>query len=143
MFGTVLSVWLSVMSTFAPYEPLPRLREVARVVERTTDSPDEQALLLTVSLHETTWGRTGIPFGLSALHRSFTLEESAQQSLKILRRAWARCGGRVAETLGHYHHGGGCRADSYSTRESRTWSRLVLYYWARHAFGGGLGVRFR
>lgn len=129
MTETIVSIWLAVMLTFARREPRERLETVARTVVTATTDPQEQALLLTVSLYETGFGRRGIPFGISSVNRRrhLTMLDDANASLRILRRARAMCG-YVPMLLGLYHHGNGCRPDLYSLHEAATVRRMVSLY---------------
>lgn len=129
MIDTIVSLWLAVMLTFAGREPRERLESVARTVVEATSDPQEQALLLTVSLYETGFGRRGIPFGISSVNRSGhrTMLDDALASLRILRRSRALCR-QIPMLLGHYHHGNGCRPDLYSIRETDTVRRMVSLY---------------
>lgn len=129
MIETVVSLWLTVMLTFVGRAPRERLENVARTVVAATSDPQEQALLLTVSLYETRFEQRGIPFGISSVNRSGhrTLLDDARASLRILRRARALCR-QIPMLLGHYHHGNGCRPDGYSLREADTVRRMVALY---------------
>ena len=129
MIEIVVSVWLTVMSSLTPREPRERLETVARTVVTATSDPQEQALLLTVSLYETGFGRRGIPFGISSVNRTNhrTMLDDANASLRILRRARAMCR-QVPMLLGLYHHGNGCRPDSYSLHEAETVRRMIALY---------------
>jgi hypothetical protein len=140
MIDTIVSLWLAVMLTFARREPRERLESVARTVIAATSDPQEQALLLTVSLYETGFGRRGIPFGISSVNRSnhHTMLDDALASLRILRRSRALCR-QVPMLLGHYHHGNGCRPDLYSIREADTVRRMVSLY-NREAYIAGAPV---
>jgi hypothetical protein len=119
-----------VMLFFTPRGPHERLETVAQAVVEATPDPMEQALLLTVSLYETGFGRAGIPFGISSVNRRnhTSLLDDARASLRILRRSRAMCGSRPSEILGHYHHGNGCHPDGYSLREAQTVERMVRQY---------------
>jgi hypothetical protein len=130
MIETLVSLWLTVMLTFARGAPQERLATVARAVVEATSDPQEQALLLTVSLYETGFGRSGIPFGISSVNRTGerTLLQDAQASLRILRRSVVQCGRSLPFLLGRYHHGNGCRPDSYSIREAETVRRMMSRY---------------
>lgn len=140
MQNLLVSLWLTVMATFAPSAPRDRLEVIARTVVTVTDDPQEQALLLTISFYETTFGRRGIPFGISSVNRTgHTLLDDAQSSLRILRRSRVRCNVGYAPLLGHYHHGNGCRADEYSLRESDTVRRMLSIY-NRQALASGAPV---
>lgn len=129
MTEILVSLWLQVMLSFARREPHERLETVARTVITATSDPQEQALLLTVSLYETGFGRRGIPFGISSVNRSShrTMLDDAQASLRILRRSRAMCR-QVPMLLGHYHHGNGCRPDLYSIQEAGTVRRMLSIY---------------
>ena len=121
----MLELWVAFMVTVAPHEPRPRLEAIARTVVGATADPGEQSLLLTISFFETTWGRRGIPYGVSSFRRERpTPIECANFALRILRRARGMCPTNLAGQLGHYHHGGMCRADTYSTNESRMVLRM-------------------
>lgn len=133
------------MLLIAPHEPREQLQSVAQTVVEATSDPREQALLLTVSFYETTWGRRGIPFGVSSLHRSNpTPSECAEFALAILRRAQRRCPRSVASQLGFYHHGQGCAPDRYAIAESLMVTRMQAWaanhglteirWWPRLAF---------
>lgn len=125
---TTASLWLSFMLLIAPREPDERLHSVAQTVVEATSDPREQALLLTVSFYETTWGRRGIPFGVSSLRRANpTPAECATFALTILRRAQRMCPRSVAAQLGFYHHGRGCNPDRYSIAESVMVSRMQAW----------------
>lgn len=140
MTESIVALWLTVMLSFARHEPRERLETIARTVVEATSDPQEQALLLTISFYETGFGRGGIPFGLSSVNRrGHTLADDAQSSLRILRRSYARCERGLAQILGHYHHGNGCRPDPYSYNEAETVRRMVgLYY--RRAYATGVTV---
>lgn len=129
MTEIIASLWLAVMLTFARREPHERLETVARTVVAVTQDPQEQALLLTVSLYETGFGRNGIPFGISSVARRGprTLLDDARSSLRILRRAHSLCR-QIPALLGFYHHGNGCRPDLYSIREADTVRRMLGLY---------------
>lgn len=122
------SLWLSFMLVVAPHEPRARLESIARTVVEATPDTREQALLLTISFYETTWGRRGIPFGVSSFRRpNPTQRECADFALQILRRSAHMCPRSIAGQLGHYHHGNGCSVDSYSLSESRTVFRMQTW----------------
>lgn len=129
MTSTIVSLWLTAMLTFARHEPRERLENLARTVVEATSDPQEQALLLTISFYETGFGRGGIPFGISSVsRRGHTLLDDAQSSLRILRRSYVRCEHRLAQILGHYHHGNGCRPDVYSQHEAETVYHMMHLY---------------
>lgn len=117
---TLLTLWLTFMHTMAPREPVSQFETVAQTVVNATSDPHEQAMLLTVSLYETSWGRRGIPFGVSSMQRraTATAAECAAFALRILRRARSMCPRSIAAQLGFYHHGNGCTPDRYSLREA-------------------------
>lgn len=137
MTETLVFLWLQVMLSFARGEPHERLEAVARTVITATDDPQEQALLLTVSLYETGFGRRGIPFGISSVNRRNprTMLDDALASLRILRRSRAMCR-QVPALLGHYHHGNGCRPDQYSIHEANTVRRMLCLYNQRAQIAG-------
>lgn len=135
---TLILIWASVMASIAPYTPQEQLERIARVVVEATPNPEEQALLLTVSFFETTFGMRGIPFGATGrraaienLRRTvdrgpMTEAEAARSVLNIVRRAQRQCPrSSVAARLGYFHHGRGCESDAYSTREARTARKLL------------------
>lgn len=137
MFETVYLVWLAVMTTVAPHEPPERLSELARAVVAATPDPVEQAVLLDVDFHETTWGRPGIRFGLSGVRTRLSLRDAAPVALRYLRRARDICSGgrweRFDRMFGFYHHGNGCAPDAYSRGEAAFYERLYRLYWVRYA----------
>ena len=134
----LILIWASVMASIAPYTPQDQLERIARVVIEATPNPEEQALLLTVSFYETTFGLRGIPFGATGRHAAIetlrrtvargpmTEDEAARSVLNIVRRAHRQCPrSSVAARLGYFHHGRGCQSDTYSTREARTARKLL------------------
>lgn len=134
----LILIWASVMASIAPYTPQEQLERIARVVIEATPNPEEQALLLTVSFFETTFGLRGIPFGATGRHAAIenlrrtvergpmTESEAARSVLNIVRRAQRQCPrSSVAARLGYFHHGRGCESDVYSTREARTARKLL------------------
>jgi hypothetical protein len=129
MVETVVALWLLILSSMAPYEPPARLERVARTVALATEDPTEQALLLTVSFYETTFERSGIPYGVSACRRrGATAADYAADALRILRRARRMCPRNLSAQLGFYHHGAGCVTDAYSLREAFTYFRIRAHY---------------
>ncbi len=124
----LLVLWTAVLLLLAPYEPRMRVQEIARTILLATPDLYERALLATISFHETTLGRSGVPFGVVVYYRTHTnvtLAQAADAALVILRYAERVCGRRPALQLGHFHHGGGCRADAFSRTEARTHARIV------------------
>ena len=120
---TMTTPWLSYMRGHAPTEPVDRMRRLAEIIVEETDDPVEQAQLVVISFYETTWGRRGIPFGVSSMHHSELLHDPvacARFALRILRRAHSLCPTNIAGQLGFYHHGRGCVSDLYSRSEART-----------------------
>lgn len=141
MTETIVALWLAVMLTFARREPRERLASVARTVVEATDDPQEQALLLTVSLYETNFNERGVPFGITSVNRSGhrTLLDDARASLRILRRSSKLCRRSIPQMLGHYHHGRGCIPDRFSVRESNT-VRLMTRLYNRDALAAGAPI---
>lgn len=136
MLESLYVVWMAVMAQVAPHEPRGRLEELARVVAEATPHPVEQAVLLNVDFHETTWGRRGIRFGLSGIRDRLPLRAAVGVALRSLRRARDLCSrgdwSRVDRILGHYHHGAGCAPDAYSRGEAAFNDRLQRLYWLRY-----------
>lgn len=134
-------VWIAAILALYPSLPEPRVSRVVGVVLEQTSATEEQALLLTVSLYETTMGARGIPFGATgrraaverqrerACRGPMTESEGARSVLRIVRRARGLCPrAGIDRILGYFHHGNSCTADAYSSREARTVVRLLERY---------------
>jgi hypothetical protein len=123
-----LAGWWFLLAALVPHDPPGRLEALAVAIVRATPDDAERAMLATISYHETTLGRAGVPFGLSHLQGASlakrTLGELAGVALRIVRRTRAACGDHPAAQLGFFHHGNGCVPDGYSRLEARTLRRV-------------------
>ena len=141
---------LAILLWLAPYDPPSRLEERARVIARATGNAEEQAILIAVDFCETTFGRRGIPFGVTegyaarqraiqearrnhtTVPPAYTADDGARSILNIIRRFGPWCQRprqsremHWARVLGFFHSGDYCRADPYSASESRLVSRIL------------------
>lgn len=117
---------LALMLSLAPNRPVYRLDPIARAIATVAVDQEDVALLVTTSFYETTFGRKGIPFGISCCYRpGMGLRQSAQIALRILHTSKRVCGGTAAGVFARYRLGR-CRAQAHDFKRARTYNRLLL-----------------
>lgn len=109
---------LALMLALAPTAPRDRLAPIARAITEAKPSNDEALALVTLSYYETTFGRAGVPYGLSCCRRHPT----ADRALAIWRVSRA-CGAAPAVRFGYYQSGR-CVINAYGLRGARLLRRL-------------------
>lgn len=135
MLTTILAWALSL----APAEPHARLETVsaaiAHAVEGDPDARRMAAVLTAISLAETRFGYSGVPFGacghLCRTHchtcHPVSLPDVAAWSAGVIRRGLAICGGNLGCAMVFYHLGTTrhWRDDHFAAMETRIIRRLI------------------
>lgn len=132
-------MWVLVMHEHAASIPQSRLKPIAATVVQTTSNPEEQLLLLTVSWSETTWGRRGIPYGVSSVHEP-SEQDYAARSLRILIDGRRLCGPNIARIFSYYNHGNNCLENDYGRRAAGEYETLRMRFNTFHIYSGIVGA---
>jgi len=118
----IVLLWMHLL---APRAPAARLYVQAEAIAANLPSRTEAAELTVLSFVETTFGRAGIPFGVSCCRRrGMSLGKTAAWALSILRKARRVCGASLAARMGFYRTGR-CRSDGQAELRARLVRRLV------------------
>lgn len=122
-------VVLGLMLMMAPYDPPQRLAHHAEIIATEASTREEAAAMIVVSFFETTFGRSGIPWGASASGRCrnshFNPQTCARVFLNVWRRTESLCGRRLERRFALWHHGRCSDIRTYERRETRRWHWLI------------------
>ena len=140
----MIELLIALMLKLEPYEPRAQLMPVAQAIVAATLDREERAVLVVVSMYETTFGRRrSTPFGMSCCWRNLRVRDpvhAAKRFLEIWRFARDRtqCGARasVLRRFGYFHSGrcdlmarnhqtNQIERDEYVRREWRTFRRVL------------------